>query len=68
MATKGVPDSGEISQPDGNDEGTYISTYSSLGAPECFICHVNNTLWIKYLRRFSLSEFTYTGLVTIQSF
>ena len=31
--TKGVPYSWEISQPDGNDEGTDISKYSSLGAP-----------------------------------
>ena len=33
MTTKGVPYSWEISQPDGNDEGTDISKYSSLGAP-----------------------------------
>ena len=33
MTTKGVPYSWEISQPDGNDEGTDISRYSSLGAP-----------------------------------
>ena len=32
--TKGVPYSWEISQPDGNDEGTDISKYSSLGAPD----------------------------------
>ena len=35
MTTKGVPYSWEISQPDGNDEGTDISKYSSLGAPVC---------------------------------
>ena len=34
MTRKGVPYSWEISQPDGNDEGTDISKYSSLGAPE----------------------------------
>ena len=34
MTTKGVPYSWEISQPDGNDEGTDISKYSSLGAPD----------------------------------
>ena len=34
MTTKGVPYSWEISQPDGNDEGTDISRYSSLGAPD----------------------------------
>ena len=34
MTTKGVPYSWEIFQPDGNDEGTAISRYSSLGAPE----------------------------------
>ena len=34
MATKGVPYCWEISQPDGNDEGTAISRYSSLGAPD----------------------------------
>ena len=33
MTTKGVPYSWEISQPDGNDEGTDISRYNSLGAP-----------------------------------
>ena len=33
MTTKGVPYRWEISQPDGNDEGTDISKYSSLGAP-----------------------------------
>ena len=33
MTTKGVPYSWEISQPGGNDEGTDISRYSSLGAP-----------------------------------
>ena len=34
MTTKGVPHSWEISQPDENDEGTDISRYSSLGAPD----------------------------------
>ena len=34
MTAKGVPYSWEISQPDGNDEGTDISKYSSLGAPD----------------------------------
>ena len=40
MTRKGVPYSWEISQPDGN-EGTDISRYCSLGAPErygCFQC------------------------------
>ena len=32
--TKGVPYSWKISQPHGNDEGTDISKYSSLGAPD----------------------------------
>ena len=40
MTTKGVPYSWEISQPDGNDEGTAISRYSSLGAPDKHICNV----------------------------
>ena len=38
--TKGVPYSWEISQPDGNDEGTDISKYSSLGAPVTAMDHV----------------------------
>ena len=38
MTTKGVPYNWEISQPDGNDEGTDISRYSSLGAPELMHC------------------------------
>ena len=33
MTTKGAPYSWEISHPDGNNEGTDISKYSSLGAP-----------------------------------
>ena len=37
MITKGVPYSWEISHPDGNDEGTDISRYSSLGAPDAGI-------------------------------
>ena len=34
MTRKGVPYSWEISQPDGNDEGTDISRHSSLGPPD----------------------------------
>ena len=37
MATEGVPYSWKISQPGGNDEGTAISKYSSLGAPDLSI-------------------------------
>ena len=33
MTRKAVPYSWEISQPAGNDEGTDISRYCSLGAP-----------------------------------
>ena len=38
--TKGVPYSWEISQPDGTDEGTDISKYSSLGAPELIALYI----------------------------
>ena len=51
--TKGVPYSWEISQPDGNDEGTDISKYSSLGAPdhtrEGIQLGLLNKLWTKHV-------------------
>ena len=41
MTTVGVPYSWEISQPDGNAEGTDISKYSSLGAPVCCLFYLH---------------------------
>ena len=40
MTRKGVSYSWEISQPDGNDEGTAISRYISLGAPESLFQYI----------------------------
>ena len=51
MTTKGVPYSWEISQPDGNDEGTDISRYSSLGAPAHYT--VPRYIFIYYIIMFS---------------
>ena len=45
MTWKGVPYSWEISQPDGNDEGTDISRYCSSGAPDCW-CSIL-MFWLK---------------------
>ena len=52
---KGVPYSWEISQPDGNDEGTDISKYSSLGAPVlflllCLVASVSDTFIIETMQ------------------
>ena len=44
MITKCVPYSWEISQPGGNDEGTAISKYSSLGAP--VYSSINSMIWV----------------------